>query len=175
MAKVVGSNPIIRLNKILGFSGVVALLSRSFRPGGSFNSSCTAPRRNTLLYSFVPSVAAALLHAEMRGDDSSRPPAPLEAERAMEWLNLSGDLTREHAVEQLLAPSTSAEADSERCAWRTRRHPGLRPPGAQVEQNVPERPANLHDPVARVRLGTAEVNGLNAHPHREGDGPRRSR
>ncbi len=33
----------------------------------------------------------------------------------MEWLSLSGDLTREHAVGQLLAPSTSAEADSELC------------------------------------------------------------
>jgi hypothetical protein len=28
----------------------------------------------------------------------------------MEWLSLSGDLTRENAVEQLLAPSTSADA-----------------------------------------------------------------
>jgi anti-sigma regulatory factor (Ser/Thr protein kinase) len=33
----------------------------------------------------------------------------------MEWLSLSGDLTRENAVEQLLAPSTSADADSELC------------------------------------------------------------
>jgi anti-sigma regulatory factor (Ser/Thr protein kinase)/ABC-type transporter Mla MlaB component len=33
----------------------------------------------------------------------------------MEWLSLSGDLTREHAVEQLLAPSTSEDADSELC------------------------------------------------------------
>lgn len=33
----------------------------------------------------------------------------------MEWLSLSGDLTREHAVEQLLAPSTSADPDSELC------------------------------------------------------------
>jgi len=31
----------------------------------------------------------------------------------MEWLSLSGDLTRDSAVEQLLAPSTSADADSE--------------------------------------------------------------
>lgn len=33
----------------------------------------------------------------------------------MEWLSLSCDLTRENAVEQLLAPSTSADADSELC------------------------------------------------------------
>jgi anti-sigma regulatory factor (Ser/Thr protein kinase)/ABC-type transporter Mla MlaB component len=42
-------------------------------------------------------------------------PAPQEADRAMEWLSLSGDLTRENAVEQLLAQSTSADADSELC------------------------------------------------------------
>jgi hypothetical protein len=33
----------------------------------------------------------------------------------MEWLSLSGDLTRENAVEQLLAPSTSKDPDSELC------------------------------------------------------------
>jgi site-specific recombinase XerD len=31
----------------------------------------------------------------------------------MEWISLSGDLTRESAVERLLAPSTSVDADSE--------------------------------------------------------------
>jgi anti-sigma regulatory factor (Ser/Thr protein kinase) len=35
----------------------------------------------------------------------------------MEWLSLSGDLTREQAIEQLLAPSTSADADSELCLY----------------------------------------------------------
>jgi ABC-type transporter Mla MlaB component/anti-sigma regulatory factor (Ser/Thr protein kinase) len=63
----------------------------------------------------MPSATAALLHAETRGDGLSRRPALLEAERAMEWLSLRGDLTREHAVGQLLAPSTSADADSELC------------------------------------------------------------
>jgi anti-sigma regulatory factor (Ser/Thr protein kinase)/ABC-type transporter Mla MlaB component len=33
----------------------------------------------------------------------------------MEWLSLSGDLIRENAIEQLLTPSTSADADSELC------------------------------------------------------------
>jgi len=33
----------------------------------------------------------------------------------MEWLSLSGDLTRDHAVEQVLAPSTSTDANSELC------------------------------------------------------------
>jgi ABC-type transporter Mla MlaB component len=33
----------------------------------------------------------------------------------MEWLSLGGDLTRESAVEQLLGPSTSDDADSELC------------------------------------------------------------
>ena len=33
----------------------------------------------------------------------------------MEWLSLKGDLTRQNAVEQLLAPSTSEDPDSELC------------------------------------------------------------
>jgi len=33
----------------------------------------------------------------------------------MEWLSLSGDLTRDRAVEQILAPSTSTDANSELC------------------------------------------------------------
>jgi ABC-type transporter Mla MlaB component len=33
----------------------------------------------------------------------------------MEWLSLSGDLTRDRAVEQVLAPSTSSDVDSELC------------------------------------------------------------
>jgi anti-sigma regulatory factor (Ser/Thr protein kinase) len=33
----------------------------------------------------------------------------------MEWLSLKGDLTRQNAVEQLLAPSTSDDPDSELC------------------------------------------------------------
>lgn len=32
-----------------------------------------------------------------------------------EWLSLSGDLTRDRAVEQVLAPSTSSDGDSELC------------------------------------------------------------
>jgi anti-sigma regulatory factor (Ser/Thr protein kinase) len=35
----------------------------------------------------------------------------------MELLSLTGDLTRERALEQLLAPSTSAETDSEMCLY----------------------------------------------------------